>query len=371
MQPADLTIVIPTYNEKANIEELIARISRTLGDNRWEVVFVDDESPDGTADLIFSLAAANPRIRCVRRVGRRGLSSACIEGMASSSARYFAVMDADLQHDETLLPAMYAELCTGNHDLVIGSRYIAAGGTGDWNRKRLLISRFATICAQRLIKCNVTDPMSGFFMLRREVFNSTVHGLSGLGFKILLDILATSPTPLRVLELPYQFRDRHAGESKLDSTVALEYGFLLADKMFGRFLPISFILFGMIGASGVLMHFAVLTILLKIFGESFVLSQSTATAVAMVYNFFLNNIITYRDRKLKGSRILVGFVLFTVVCSIGAITNVNVANYLFKLGTPWWMSAAIGIVIVSVWNYAVTAQFVWRSKTPAKLAAKN
>jgi len=362
MEAPELSVIIPTFNERANVGELVVGLDRCLGPSGWEAIFVDDDSSDGTAEAVAALAKDDPRIRCLRRVGRRGLSSACIEGMASSTADFLAVMDGDLQHDETLLPAMLGQMKSGAYDVVIGSRYIAGGGVGGWNKHRRALSRIATISAQKFIRCNVSDPMSGFFMLRRSVFWDAAHDLSGQGFKILLDILASSRGTLRVLELPYQFRDRRAGQSKLDSGIALEYIFLLADKLFGRFLPLRFVLFTSIGSSGVLVHFAVLLGIFRGLHEPFFVSQAAATGVAMVYNFFLNNLVTYRDRRLRGPRLILGLFLFAAVCSVGAVTNVQVADYLFRLGAAWWLAAAVGIVIVSVWNYGVTSQLVWRPK---------
>jgi dolichol-phosphate mannosyltransferase len=258
-----LSIVIPTFNEAQNIQELLRRLEATLGMTGWEIVFVDDDSPDGTAAVVRDIARADLRVRCLQRIGRRGLASACIEGMLAVSAPIIAVMDADLQHDETVLPKMLTEIEQGGADVVIGTRYSAGGSTGNWNKSRQVMSRIATTASRIILKQPVSDPMSGFFILQRKVLDSSVHHLSGLGFKILLDILATAPQPLRVTEVPYRFRDRFAGESKLDEMVIWEYGMLLADKTIGRFVPVRFLTFSIIGGLGVFVHMAVLSLVFQ------------------------------------------------------------------------------------------------------------
>lgn len=372
MIPIELTIVIPTFNERANIRPLLERLERTLTGIAWDVVIVDDDSPDGTADEVRAVALTDFRVRCLRRVGRRGLASACIEGMASSAAPYFAVMDADLQHDEALLPAMLAALRQGDSDLVIGSRYVTGGGVAkDWSSTRQWISRLATTVGQRLLRANVADPMSGFFMIRREAFWESVHRLSGRGFKILLDLIASAPNPLRVRELPYTFRPRLAGESKLDSMVALEYGTLLLDKLLGRFLPLRFILFVLVGCTGAVLHLSILGWLHRGLQHSFMSAQTTASVFAMILNFALNNLLTYRDRRLRGRHLLAGLIIFVLVCSVGAFTNVQIAEYLFDQHVPWWLAGLLGAGIGAVWNYAVSAQFVWRPSFRVEAKARN
>ena len=286
---AELTLVVPTFNERTNILPLIEKLQAALVGVEWEVVFVDDDSPDGTGDQVRSIARINPRIRCIQRVGRRGLSSACIEGMASSSAPCLAVIDADLQHDESLLPNMLELLRQGKADLVIGSRYISGGGIGNWDSTRKNISRFATRLSQTLLKSHVADPMSGFFMIKNDCFWAAVRNMSGRGFKILMDLMASSPDPLRIVELPFTFRPRHSGESKLDSMVALEHMMLLLDKAVGWIVPLRFILFVMVGGIGAILHLSILGVFFRVAAKDFWLSQMVASFCAMILNFVLNN----------------------------------------------------------------------------------
>lgn len=359
----ELTIVVPTFNERDNIRPLLDLIAKALGGDNYEVVFVDDDSRDGTLPELQAVARTDPKVRYIHRIGRRGLSSAVVEGMLSSSAPYLAVIDADLQHDETLLPDMLAVLRGGEADIVVGSRYVEGGGMGEWDASRQFISRTATRIAKLIIRAELTDPMSGFFMLTREAFAGSMRNLSGQGYKILLDIFASHPDTLRLRELPYEFRTRQHGESKLDALVTWEYLMLIADKLFGRFVPVRFLMFLIVGGVGVFVHFGVLSVLLKGMGADFQLSTIAATVTAMTFNFFVNNLLTYRDRRLKGAWAIVkGLVSFYVVCSLGAVANVGVATALFERDYVWWGAGLAGVLVGSVWNYAATSLFTWKQK---------
>ena len=365
VKPTELAVVIPTFKELGNVEEMLRRLDTVLKGISWEVIFVDDDSPDGTAARLHEIARSDSRVRCLRRVGRRGLSSACVEGMLATGAPCIAVMDADLQHDETLLPKMLAELQKTDVeacDLVVGTRYMEGGGTEGWDSSRQKISTLATTLSQRLLGLKLNDPMSGFFMIKRTAFEVAVYGLSSIGFKILVDLVVSSPTPLRVKELPYQFRNRHAGESKLDNRVAWDYLMLLADKTIGRWVPSRLVSFAAIGSFGVLVHLAVLRMALSWPGNSFVAAQTIAVMVAMVGNFFLNNALTYRDQQLSGFGLLGGLLKFMAACSVGAVANVGVASYIHGTDgstASWLVSALAGIVVGTVWNYGATAWLVW------------
>jgi len=359
VQSPELSIIVPTFNERDNVLEVVNRLETCLSKNSWEVIFVDDDSRDGTAARIREIAQHNPRVRCVQRIGRRGLSSACVEGMMASSAPYLAVMDADCQHDESVLPRMLDILKAEDADVVVGSRYVDGGGIGGWNASRAKMSRFATRLSRTVIKQNLSDPMSGFFALRRSVLELAVHRLSNIGFKILLDLIASSPQPLRLRETPYTFRVRHAGESKLDSQAVWGYVMLLADKLVGHIVPVRLVAFSLVGAVGVFVHFAVLSTLFGVLSTPFRYSQAAATIAAIASNFALNNVLTYRDMRLRGWKWIKGFVSFGLLCSLGALANVGIASYLFKRDTFWALAAIAGIVVGAVWNYSVTSFYTW------------
>ena len=358
-----LTVVVPCYNERPNVAPLIARLDAALHGIAWEVVYVDDNSPDGTAAEVRRIAQTDPRVRCIRRVGRRGLSSAVIEGALSSSAQYVAVIDGDLQHDETKLPEMLGALRSGRYDLAVGSRHVAGGdATGLANRWRHILSDGGIRLAQFFLPVRLTDPMSGFFMLPRPLFETLAAKLTGQGFKILLDLALTSPAPLRVVEVPFVFHERVAGDSKLDALVLAQFAGLLLDKVFDGLLPLRFISFALVGGLGVLVHLVVLTAALKLVGLHFEAAQAVATVVAMVFNFQLNNDITYRDQRLRGHRLWRGLLVFILVCGVGAVANIGIANTLYETHTNWTIAGAIGAVIGVVWNYAVSATLVWRAR---------
>lgn len=357
----ELAIVIPTLNERDNLEPLVALLAEALPDVAWEVIFVDDDSTDGTADLARALAQRDLRVRCLQRIGRRGLASACIEGILASASPYVAVMDGDLQHDERLLGRMLERLRRGEFDLVVGSRYVADGAVGDGlSDRRARASHLATRLARLVCKAQIADPMSGFFMFRRDVFHAAVRRLSGEGFKILLDLLASSPQHLRVCEIPFEFRKRRYGESKLDVMVVWEYGMLLADKMIGHLVPVRFALFALIGGLGLFVHLAVLWTGLKLFSLSFLEAQAGAVVTAMTSNFFLNNFFTYRDKRLHRWQLVRGLVSFYAICSLGAVANVGLASYVFRIDQIWWLAGIAGVIVGSVWNYAISSVYTWR-----------
>ncbi len=357
----EVSIVVPTFSEAGNVHELHARLAACLNGEDWELIFVDDDSPDGTADVARELAQRDRRVRCIQRIGRRGLSSAVVEGALSSSAPLIAVMDGDLQHDPSILPLLIGKVRAHGLDLAIGSRYAAGGSTGDWAGSRKWMSRVATRLAQGLAPEELTDPMSGYFVVRSSLVRETARKLSGYGYKILLDLLASAGRPLKLAEVPYVFRERLRGESKLDSLVVWEYLMLLADKRFGHILPPRLIFFALVGGSGVAVHFAVLSALYLGAGMPFAAAQAAAAWAAMTSNFFLNNLFTYRDRRLKGWAVLRGLVSFYVVCSLGALANIGVASYAFAQRTEWAISAAAGIVVGTLWNYLATARLTWRT----------
>jgi dolichol-phosphate mannosyltransferase len=358
----ELTVVIPTLNERDNVGLLVELLDAVLNTVDWEVIFVDDDSPDGTSERIREISRRDRRVRCLQRIGRRGLATACIEGAMATSAPYIAVMDADMQHDEKLLPQMLMILKSEPVDLVVGSRYVAGGGIGEWDAGRAKMSNVAARLSRIICKAEIADPMSGFFMLRREVLEAALRRLSGQGFKILLDILASSPRPLRFRELPYEFRERQRGESKLDTLVAWEYMMLIADKLIGHVVPVRFALFAFVGGTGLLIHMAVLWFALTVAGAAFDPAQASAAVVAMTSNFFINNLFTYRDRRLRGLALLRGLFIFYAICALGTIANVGIAGYIFSRNEVWWLAGLAGVAVGSVWNYAVSSVFTWKQK---------
>jgi dolichol-phosphate mannosyltransferase len=358
----DLSVVVPTFNERDNVVTLFRKLETALGGAAWEVIYVDDNSPDGTWDVVRALAREDSRVRCIRRIGRRGLAGACIEGILASSAPCAAVIDADLQHDETQLPKMLALLQSGEADLVVGSRYIEGGSATSFDRQRAGFSMLATQVSKKLLRVEMADPMSGFFMIRRDRFEQLAPQLSIQGFKILLDIVASAHGNLRVKEIPYTFGSRLHGESKLDSMVALDFLGLVLAKLTGDVVSLRFLLFAMVGSIGLLVHLVALYIALKVFALPFAEAQAAGAVLAMTSNFVLNNFLTYRDQRLKGVAILRGLLLFYLVCSVGLLANVGVAFSVYDQRPIWWLAGAAGALMGVVWNYAMSGLFVWRKR---------
>lgn len=358
--PAELSVIVPTFQEKSNVTLLVQKLDRALAGIAWEVIFVDDNSPDGTAAEVKAVAAEDARVRCLLRIGRRGLAGACIEGILSSSAPFVAVMDSDLQHDEMLLPRMFSLLRTGGADLVVGSRYVD-GGNSALSKRRDAISRSATALTRRLTGVTLTDPMSGFFMMRRDRFGPLAPSLSSEGFKILLDIVLTARGALRVREEPYRFSERQHGESKLDARVVLDFFGLLLAKLTNNAISTRFLSFSLVGGIGLFVHLLVLRLSLS-GGLGFPSAQAAAVAVAMCSNFFMNNQLTYRDKRLRGFGLVKGLLGFCAVSSVGAIANIGMASWLYLHQPTWWLAGAAGAIMGAFWNYSMSTLLVWRVK---------
>jgi dolichol-phosphate mannosyltransferase len=362
VRPApELTIVVPTFNEKANIPLLVERLAQLLTACDWEVIFVDDNSPDGTATAARAIGETDSRVRCIRRIGRRGLAGACLEGMLASQARYVAVMDADLQHDEGLLVPMLEALRGGRADVAVASRYLYGGSAAGLSKQRSRVSRGSNALVRGLLGIDLTDPMSGHFMIRREALETIAPSLSTQGFKILLDILATGRGSLRTIELPSTFRERQHGESKLDSKIALDFAALVAAKLTNDAVSARFLLFCLVGLTGIGIHLAVLSVLV-LADLSFGVAQALATVGAIAWNFVLNNLFTYRDQRLTGWHFVTGLIRFQVICAIGAISNVGIATWIYDYDETWWIAGLGGALIGTVWNFVVSAALVWRQR---------
>jgi dolichol-phosphate mannosyltransferase len=355
----ELTVVAPAFNEAGNVAMLVERLGRALAGVRWQLIIVDDDSPDGTARAAKVLALADARISCLRRLKRRGLAGAVIEGVMASAAPFVAVMDADLQHDEALLPAMLVALREDRADLAVGSRYAGEGSAAaGFSAVRGAGSRAATWLARRALRVDVADPVSGFFMIRREAFDAVAPRLSDQGFKILFDIIASAAAGLRVIELPYAFSNRQAGESKLDAMAVSDYLGLIISKLSGNLVPPRALLFFAVGASGLVVHLTLLRLGLGV-GLGFAVAQTVAAVTAMTTNYLINNEITYRDRRLRGGKLVVGYLRFCALCGVGLIANVAVADLAQRHLHLWWAAGFLGAVFGAVWNYVSTSLAVW------------
>jgi dolichol-phosphate mannosyltransferase len=367
-EPLELAVVVPTFNERANVGPVLAALERSLAGISYEVIFVDDDSPDRTAETVREIGRTNPRVRVLQRIGRRGLASACLEGMMATPASYIAVMDGDLQHDEGILPAMLEKIRREKLDLVVATRNAEGGGMGEFSKARVRLSNMGRRLSQWVSHTALSDPMSGFFMLDREFLEEVVHSASGVGFKILLDLVASSRRPIRFGEVPYTFRKRIHGTSKLDILVGIEYLQLLLDKAVGNLIPPRFIIFSMVGAAGLVLSLGLLYLLLSL-QMQFLTAQAITTFIAMTANFVLNNSMTYRSQRLRGKRLVIGLATFYAACFIGAVINLRVAEFIKDAGSSRYLAGACGLIVGAVWNYAVTSIVTWRQVRESQVSA--
>lgn len=358
-----LTVVVPTFNEKENVRPLVDMLEKALKDQSWEVVFVDDDSPDGTAEEVREMSRENPKVRVLQRIGRRGLAGACIEGIQSSLSPFCAVMDADLQHDETRLPDMLQVLKEDDRvDVAIGTRNGMGGSVGEGlSRIRKWGSSLATYLARRFLKIEASDPMSGFFMVRRSSFDQVAADLQASGFKILADMLSSSRGSWTIREVGFTFRERRFGQSKMDSAVTLEFLGLLLARFSGGLMSIRFILFCFVGLSGVLVQLLGVKLSLLFVTQTFEMAQVLGIALAITSNFTLNNRFTFRDMRLKGLAFWQGLLSFFAVCSVGAIVNFATAAAVYSILPIWSVASASGAIIGAIWNFFGSSRATWRA----------
>ncbi len=360
-----LSLILPTYKERETLPILIPKIVDTLKAVDHEIIIVDDNSPDRTWEVARRLARQYPNVLVIRRVGRRGLSSAVIEGFLAAKGDVFAVMDADGQHDMSLLPKLAAAV-EENHGMAMGSRYMEGGSVGDWKGFRARMSRLGTSLAHWVCQVRVTDPMSGFFAISRETFEETLPRLNPKGFKILLDLLVHVRPDTMMKELPYSFSERIGGESKFSTQVRIQYLEFLYDATVGRFIPLTLVKYCIVGAIGVAVNLA------AYFATVLALSESSAYGLlslpllagieaAIIFNFVLNNAWTFSYSKLRGSKAVTGFIKYNIVCAFGALATIAVTNYLFSYGISMVGSLALGAFVGMIWNYTIGRLFTWNA----------
>ena len=361
-----LSIIVPTYNEAKNILPFLKAVKSAVRIKDFEIIFVDDNSTDRTYKIVKDLSKKFSMVRCIRRIGRRGLSSAVIEGCLSSSSKFLLIMDADLQHDENKICKMLDLIENENLDLVIGSRFLTESKTVGMSKARNKISKLANFLANKISGVYLSDPMSGFFIIKRSTFEEVVSDLSGIGFKILLDIFSSSKKQLKFKEIQFTFKPRKFGDSKLDTLVIWEYFMMLWDGKFGKIISSRFLSFCIIGGTGVFVHLLCLY-LLKNTGVSFFYSQIFATLVAMTSNFFLNNLLTYRDRRKSGLKAVYALFLFYGTCGLGATANVGIANFFYQenitnISGIWYLSGLLGAFVGTIWNFLMSSLVTWKIK---------
>jgi len=315
-----ISVVSPTYNEAPNITRFISEVAAALEGFEYEIVVADDNSPDGTCEKAEKIAQINPRVRVIRRLKNPGLSPAVIEGFLAAKGDYVACIDADCQHDPRILPRMVDALASGA-ELAVGSRYVSGGGTGEWNLFRRFESWVATKLAQLFLGVALRDPMSGYFILRREDFGKVCTQLDARGFKILLEIVSRL-APSRLEEIPYTFRARVAGQSKLSSIVILQYlSQLWRLSSVSRYTSVRFIKFAMVGTSGVFINLCIFMALSRIVGIQDWRISAAASLVSNLSNYVANNAWTFLDRGHRGKAMVRGYVSYLFMSVAGLLAS--------------------------------------------------
>ncbi len=354
-----LSLVIPTYNEAASIAPLVERINGALSKFNYEIVFVDDDSGDGTAEIASKLSARYP-IKVIVRKGKRGLATAVVDGLKQADGSVVAVMDADLQHPPEVIPDLLKEAENGA-DVVIASRYVRGGECQNWSLARAVISRGAIFLAHLLLPLTrrVSDPVSGFFLFRKSVVAGA--GLRPAGYKILLEILIEGKYR-KVTEVPYTFHSRRQGKSKLGSRQQIDYLRHVYSLMKRKGELLRFVKFCLVGASGVLVNMGLLWLLTEFAGLFYLLSAAISIESSIISNFTLNDYFTFPDRRLKGGRnFLKRLVKFNMVSLVGLGLNMTVLWLLTSvLGVYYLLSNLCGIAAAILWNYVVNFWWTWK-----------
>jgi dolichol-phosphate mannosyltransferase len=363
---AMFSLVLPTFNEVENLPELLPKLKKVLEYIPHEIIIVDDNSPDETWQIAHTLSETLDGVHVIRRIGRRGLSSAVVEGFLAAKGDVLAVMDADGQHDLSLLPKLFHTVQSGVN-IAIGSRYIEGGSVGEWDERRYALSRLATRLAIGLCSVPVKDPMSGFFAIDRETFEDTLPRLNPKGFKILLDFLVHVKKGTTAKELPFRFGERMYGESKLSKRVQIEFLEYLYDVIFGKYIPLTFVQYCIVGAMGVFVHVSMYLLLSSLLKEAgalslygFSIAVIGAIETAIIFNFLLNNVWTFAHARLHGVAAFCGFLTFNAACALGALANYATAAFLFSHGSAELVSVIIGAFVGVFWNYTINRLMTWR-----------
>lgn len=383
----EVSVILPTYNEAENIPLIVKKLETVLKKFNYEILIVDDNSPDKTYDIAVRLGENNKRIRAIRRVHERGLSSAIVAGFANANGKYRIVMDADMQHDEKVLP-LFIEKFREGYDLVIGTRRAEGGGTKNWSWIRRFISRVASLMARIILVKKSTDPGSGFFGVSKEYFEKSKDKLNPRGFKILLEFLALDDKA-KMAEVGYVFLPRIYGTSKLSTKVVLEFLIALYELRIGKVISLEFIKYSMVGLSGVAVN-----LVFQFIGENYIfkalalkpflsfsgsgtallshisrsqVAVALAIEISIFWNFILNNWWTFKNYKISGFwKLIRGFIVFNFVCLAGALINLSVFSIAMeKLSMNIYVANLTGIIFATMWNYLINVQTTWNEKRKA------
>ena len=360
----DLSVILPTYNESENIKILIEKLSAVLSDLDFEVIVVDDDSPDLTWQVAQNLGLLNSRIKTIRRLNKKGLSSAAMSGMMESSGKVIAVMDADMQHDENILPALYERVRGGHCDICIGSRAVKKGGYRNMTAGRRFASNLAKYLAKIALRTTVKDPMSGFFALSRDYYRNTMNRVNPSGFKILLEFIVRGDSP-KLNEIGYVFKKRVFGKTKLNASITLEYLLALIDLRFGWFVPNRFVKFCIVGVSGSLVNFLCFAVA-ESQGIPVSISILIGAELGMVWSYFLNNLFTFSPFRYHGTRFFQGLFLYQLISLYGITIQLSVVSlvisrlpFVTSLYITLYLTYFVGVCFGAVANYFLHTYYTW------------
>jgi len=341
-----ITIVIPTYNEREVIISTIDKIILTLGKTyKYEIIVTDDDSPDKTWELVQKTYKGNSSVKVLRRVKKKkGLAPSVIEAFEKSKGDVLVVTDADAQHDLSKIPALIEN--SKNADIVIGSRFIPGGSVKGWSKSRIFISKVAALMAKPLLNQNVSDPMSGFFLIKKKLYNKIKKDINPEGYKLLLEFLFVAPY-VRLSEVPYRFGLRKKGESKLGGKVIKEYLKMLIRELWSQYGK--FIRFCIVGGSGVVVNIGLLYLLTEFGGLYYLFSSALAIETSIITNFILNNYWTWKN-KHKG--FFNRLVKFNLVSLVALVINIGILFFMTEIMGVWYiLSNLIGILISMLINF--------------------
>jgi dolichol-phosphate mannosyltransferase len=361
---ARVSVVLATFNERDNVGPIASQLLGLAKTYDLEIIFVDDDSQDGTAEKVRELSRVHPQIRLIRRVGRVGLSSAIKEGILDATGDLVVVMDCDGQHEPSTVMKAVDMLQETGADLVIGSRFHPDAKIMGLSAERERNSTWANAVARFSLPRyrTLTDYMSGFFVCRLQPVLPYVRQIEVNGFKFLYELLAISRGRLRVGEVPLHFQPRISGESKLNLAVVWDLGISILHTLLLRSVPRRAISFALVGATGIATHLVVYGLSRYFFALSFELAQTAAVICAASTNFLINNSLTFRIQQLRGVRLLIGLLQFLLVTSMGMIANVGVSSALFHQGSHrQFIALFAGIAVDFVWKYAASSKFVWNT----------
>ena len=360
-----VSIILPTYNERGNIESIIESLLKLKDQFKLEILVVDDDSPDGTGDLVKSLSRKIQEVRLIRRMGRAGLASAIKEGLLDAAGDLALVMDSDGQHDPTAVTLILNTLIEGGYDLIVGSRFHADAEIKGLSSRRENGSSLANAAARYSLNrsySRLTDTMSGFFALRLDRAMPFVRAVDVNGFKFLYEFLAISKGKLNAAEVPLNFQPRTHGTSKLDVAIFWDFLISVLHNLSFRLLPRRAISFGLVGTSGVFVQLVVNQVLMVIGRINFEQALPIAVVAAASSNYMINNALTFRFQRLKGMALFKGLLKFLVVASLPVLANVGVATAFHRFVSTDLITAQLaGIIVVFIWNYAASSRFVWNT----------